>query len=521
MHGVEGAGAYPRDRKEIGVLRRVAAASTGEVLAALAIVAIVGIGVALRLAGIERSLWEDEVDGGLFSQNPTVQLLTTAVAHFDSHPPMYYVVVQFLSQTLRMSPLASLRMPSLVAGTAAILVVYAIARLLLSRPPALVAAALVAISPMATWYSQEGRMYALTWLLVLASYLSVIAGARSTRGRAALAGAVHAALTALALWTDYSAALALLPQVVLIVVGPRRRLFLATWSLGWIAFLPWLPSVLSQLAVIRSQRFPGLGATAGTWRHVLSDVAGLEGGYASMGGTTSPILGGVLLALILVSGALVVWSVRRRSLQYAATAACLTAAPVLLAAAFVRAGVVAVLVPRVLGIVVFGIALLAAGAVHVVARSGVRGAGALAGIVAVGLLASTAAAEAGVVRKGTNEAHYDQFAATLTGGGRPGDLVIYYPVAYEYAVDAFLPDSSPLRQNAVGEWPVPVARADQEFAAWTAGHDRVWLVYDSRGTDIPRHDAWFRGHGYCRVAGSPDGPSGVIEYVAASSCPPG
>jgi hypothetical protein len=170
--------------------------------------------------------------------------------------------------------------------------------------------------------------------------------------------------------------------------------------------------------------------------------------------------------------------------------------------------------------VVFGIALLGAGTVHVVARARIRGAGVLAAVVAAGLLTSTAGAEAAVVSHGSNNAHYDQFAATIARGGRATDVVIYYPVAYEYAVNAFLPDGSPLRQSAVGEWPVAVDRADAEFASWAAGHDRVWFVYDSRGTDIPLHDAWFRSHGYCRVSGRPDQPSGVIEYVAVTRASP-
>ena len=76
-----------------------------------------------------------------------------------------------------------LRAPAVVIGTASIPLMYWAARpFARGRGPALLAAALLAINPMAIWYSQVARSYA---LVVLAACLAFGALARAMRAAAA------------------------------------------------------------------------------------------------------------------------------------------------------------------------------------------------------------------------------------------------------------------------------------------------------------------------------------------------
>jgi uncharacterized membrane protein len=88
----------------------------------------------------------------------------------DGYPPLFGLLVHVLLR----AGLASdwwLRAPSALAGTLAVPLTYAIGRRVAGRAPALAAAALLAVNPMAIWYSQECGAYALFLLMALVSTL--------------------------------------------------------------------------------------------------------------------------------------------------------------------------------------------------------------------------------------------------------------------------------------------------------------------------------------------------------------
>ena len=75
-----------------------------------------------------------------------------------------------------------MRSLSALAGTASIVVVYLAALALpLPRRSGLIAAAVVAVSPVLIWFSQDARAYALVFLLTALSFLFF---ARARRGGA-------------------------------------------------------------------------------------------------------------------------------------------------------------------------------------------------------------------------------------------------------------------------------------------------------------------------------------------------
>lgn len=88
----------------------------------------------------------------------------------DGYPPLFGLLVHAQLGV----GLASdwwLRAPSALAGTLAVPLTYAVGRRVAGRAPALAAAALLAVNPMAVWYSQECGAYALFLLMALASTL--------------------------------------------------------------------------------------------------------------------------------------------------------------------------------------------------------------------------------------------------------------------------------------------------------------------------------------------------------------
>jgi uncharacterized membrane protein len=89
----------------------------------------------------------------------------------DAHRPLYIVLVHAAHGYFHLGTIDSVRVPSLLAGTGCIVIVYLLALLLSGRLAAVVASSLAILAPVAVWYSREGRMYAVTWFFVLLSFL--------------------------------------------------------------------------------------------------------------------------------------------------------------------------------------------------------------------------------------------------------------------------------------------------------------------------------------------------------------
>jgi 4-amino-4-deoxy-L-arabinose transferase-like glycosyltransferase len=181
------------------------------------IVALVTVlALALRVAWLgSKGLWIDEADSVYFARHSLPDVLFHLC---DPHPPGYYV---FLKPFLGLGQSEFLvRLPSAIAGAAAIPLLYILCRELgvaaesawLDRRTAVVAALLLAVAPLHVWYSQEARMYALVTTLGLGA--AVFAARFARRGRVGDALG-YVLLASLSLLTDQSAALPLLLASVL------------------------------------------------------------------------------------------------------------------------------------------------------------------------------------------------------------------------------------------------------------------------------------------------------------------
>jgi 4-amino-4-deoxy-L-arabinose transferase-like glycosyltransferase len=111
-----------------------------------------------------QSLWTDEIVTFRSSAGTLYWVLTQRTVN-SNIPPLYYAIVHF---DLRLGGSeAILRLPSLVAGIATLVVMYFVVARMADARSALASTALMSISPFHVWYSQEARPYALLLFLSL------------------------------------------------------------------------------------------------------------------------------------------------------------------------------------------------------------------------------------------------------------------------------------------------------------------------------------------------------------------
>jgi 4-amino-4-deoxy-L-arabinose transferase-like glycosyltransferase len=128
------------------------------------------LALVLRLAFLgQESLWTDEVVTLRDSLKPLADIVGN---RWDPHPPLFYLVMH------NWAPFGSeeafLRLPSAIFSTLTVPAMIALGKHLRCHRAAWASAMLFAVSPLAVWYAQEVRMYAMvamwavlsTWLWV-------------------------------------------------------------------------------------------------------------------------------------------------------------------------------------------------------------------------------------------------------------------------------------------------------------------------------------------------------------------
>ena len=215
--------------------------------------ACVVAGALLRLLDIDQqSLWFDEVYSLDMIHWPFGVMLTVR----DGHPPLFHILLRGVVPVLGEH---AGRYISALAGTATIPLVYVLGKRLFDRPTALLAAILLAISPLHVWYSREGRMYALYVMFTLLASIAVERVARRGRPSDYAAWALSAAA---GLMTHYGFAAVLLVQV---------------FFLGWLA---WRRAQRGQqLAMLAVVGFVGLAAMVPLARELAGGPLGTIRGF--------------------------------------------------------------------------------------------------------------------------------------------------------------------------------------------------------------------------------------------------
>jgi len=139
---------------------------------------VVLIGLAARLLHIDsQPFWLDEA---LTYQRIHLGIDNLIADSFSNrHMPSYFLMLQALSPFDANS--AGLRIPSALFGTASIAVVFTIARRIAGRAAAVVAALLMALSPLQVQYGQEARSYTLVTLLITIALWGLVRLAQNPR----------------------------------------------------------------------------------------------------------------------------------------------------------------------------------------------------------------------------------------------------------------------------------------------------------------------------------------------------
>ena len=208
---------------------------------------IIAVALALRCAMLSKeSLWLDELAAWSFASGS----LAGALHSEATNPPLYYLVLHFWIGWFGVSE-AALRGLSVIPGVLSVWLVYRLARRLLSREIALLAAAYQAVSPFQVFYSQEARCFPLLLCLLLWATLLLWNALEAPDGRTRFRYyAGYAVICAAALYTHFIAVFFLAAHGVFVLARRPRQTFMAAASMcgSLILFAPWLLVLLQAAA---------------------------------------------------------------------------------------------------------------------------------------------------------------------------------------------------------------------------------------------------------------------------------
>jgi Dolichyl-phosphate-mannose-protein mannosyltransferase len=205
--------------------------------------ALVLLGAGLRLYRLEnKNIWWDEGFTVFMARLDPPALL--AAAGHDTAPPLYYALLHGWMALAGDSEFA-LRLPSALAGILVIAIVLRLVHTLAGTRAALIAGALVALSRVLVWYSQEVRQYSFATLLAVASLALAYALWRGKR----FAWLAYVAVTLAGLLSQYPFIGVLVTQnlaaaAALIWAGARRKELALKWLSAQLVIaagcLPWI-----------------------------------------------------------------------------------------------------------------------------------------------------------------------------------------------------------------------------------------------------------------------------------------
>jgi len=216
------------------------------------LVIILIIGFIIRLINVNQSLWLDEAIAVQAVSKYGFWDLIARYAPYDFNPPLYYLILHLW---LKIFPANEffIRLPSIIFGLCAIIFTYKISLLIFkNKKIGILAAALLATSPLHIYYSQEARMYSLATFLtcgVMYYFIKLI------RSKNSLFIIHYSLFIILMLYSHYLTWLILPVQALsfLMMRGWKHkkliRNFLISQSLNLLFIMPWLPTLFKQLSL--------------------------------------------------------------------------------------------------------------------------------------------------------------------------------------------------------------------------------------------------------------------------------
>lgn len=434
-----------------------------------------GIALLAGLWGIDRgSMWQDEATTFAVASRPLPDLWRT-LGNVDAVHGVHYLLLHpLLSLADGVVPAeVVIRVPSALATAVAAAGVAALGRRLVSAPAGVYAGAVYALSPVVSYYAQEGRSYALvTAAAVLATHLLVRALDEPRRtGR----WVWYAVAVAAGCLLNLFAALALLAHAVTLLAGRARPGVMARWTAACAAgLLPVAPVAwvsFGQRGQISWLEPPGW-ATAGEL-------------VTRFAGTGVPLA----LAAVLAVAALTLRRPEGAPVSLAAVAVPLTILPpaVLLTVSQIEP----FYQDRYVLYAVAGQALLTGAGITAAVRR--IPAGMWRGLASCGLLAllvvPTLPAHAEVRRAGSRPDDPAAAARLVGAGARPGDAVLFLPSIRRLVAEAYPQSFRQVRDVALrvsGAASGTLAGRelpDERIAAALGPAPRVWVISRSHPRD--------------------------------------
>jgi len=220
-----------------------------------------------------------------------VPSLISFIARNDVHPFLYYLVLHIWLAVFG-GGVEQARLLSLCAGLGSVLALYAAVVELFDRFTALCASLLYALSPLATWYASEARMYALGEFFTIVALGALL---HTVKGNDVRWWEAYVSVAVLAFYTDYSMAYTLVALVVFSLVDHRCDGASARLRLGSLVVLGVLTAPIAFLA--RAQSAANAGATAWIPTPTLAIVAATIHDFVSLNAPTSAPIAFVGLGL--------------------------------------------------------------------------------------------------------------------------------------------------------------------------------------------------------------------------------
>jgi mannosyltransferase len=218
------------------------------------LILLMALGASLRLYGLDmQSFWNDELSSWWRSSYDSLVDVIDKGVKKDVHPPGYQIFLYFVIKYIDDSEKV-IRFPSAVAGIFSIPVTYLLGKKIYSYREGIIAASLISILWCPVYYSQEARSYSFLLLFILLSayfWVSMIKNLyRGEKtyyekfayiGIAIITSYLHYYGTLFVALQGVFAALFLLNR-------PRTIIHIfIVYALILLAFIPWIPTMLSQL----------------------------------------------------------------------------------------------------------------------------------------------------------------------------------------------------------------------------------------------------------------------------------
>jgi hypothetical protein len=196
------------------------------------------VAFALRVAGLHASLTGDELFAYDDVHGRSLASMVSYIGHNEeSSPPLFFVLAWFSAHLGDAT--VTIRWPSIVLGSATVPLTYLLARRLAGARVGVIAAALVALNPLAIWQGAEARPYEALMFFAVLSTLVLLAALDAPRAWSWwwLGYAVAVAATAL---THYTCVFVLVTQTAWALwTGRERRVQILAASLGAVALFSW------------------------------------------------------------------------------------------------------------------------------------------------------------------------------------------------------------------------------------------------------------------------------------------